>query len=109
MTLLKEEDLCRILPPGSTVHYSVRHVSKSGMLSEIALTVIWNDGKGSRKEDITPHVANLLNYKIGKTGGIRMTGTGMDIGWYLVYQLSQRLYPGASGKDELQGKQHDLT
>ena len=80
-----------MLPPGTTVHTILRHVSRSGMMRHISVI-------GPNNEDITWQVARALGEKINpKTGGIKVGGCGMDMGFHLVYSLSYRLYPEGFG------------
>jgi hypothetical protein len=41
---------------------------------------------------LTYWAASALGYKIGKHGGIRVPGCGMDMGFHIVYSLSSTLY-----------------
>lgn len=61
------------------------HVSQSGMLRSIE--VYTEDGT-----NITDLVAELCGYTFHKTGGLRVTGVGMDMGFHVVYDLSFKLY-----------------
>lgn len=68
-----------------TVYTELLHVSQSGMMRSIKTTL--EDGT-----NITDLVAELQDYTFHKTGGLRVTGTGMDMGFAVVYDLSCKLY-----------------
>lgn len=102
---LRQESLDRLrelLPPGTTVHCVLRHVSRSGMCRWIDLFTFeprangqkcaqnylsgyaWNVGTGEGQ-----HPGDQRDGR----GGLRVSGCGMDMGFALVYDLSRRLYP----------------
>lgn len=83
--------LREMLSPGTTVYTILRHVSRSGMMRHISVI-------GPESNDITWQVARALGDRIDpKTGGIKVGGCGMDMGFHLVYNLSHRLYPDGFG------------
>ena len=79
--------LRELLPPGSTVQTILRHTSRSGMTRAISPVV---DG-----EDISWLVVRAVpGFRFDdRYGGIKRSGCGMDMGFSLVYTLSQALYP----------------
>ena len=81
---------CReMFPPGTTVSTVLRHVSRSGMMRSISVLAV-EDGQAY---DASYWVARAIDEKIDqKNGGIRISGAGMDMGWHLVYRLSNALY-----------------
>jgi len=84
------DQLRAILPPGSTVHTVLRHVSRSGMSRSISL-VVCDNGEPS---DITWLAvrAGLGRFDRDR-GGIKVAGCGMDMGFSLVYDLGRTIYP----------------
>jgi len=79
--------LHEILKPGDTVHTILRHVSRSGMMREISVI-------GPNNEDITWHVMHVGGYRRSdKTGGLRVSGCGMDMGFHVVYNLGCAMWP----------------
>ena len=76
--------LKHLLKPGDTVQTILRHVSRSGMMRHIS--AVFNG------QDITWHVANLMEDKRADNGGIKCGGCGMDMGFHLVYSLSRTLF-----------------
>lgn len=96
MTIATEEakqharkQLISILPKGSTVYTILKHLSRSGMFRVIDLIYI--------KDNQPWHVPYGLLEDIGfkynrRHEGIARTGTGMDMGFDLVYSLSCKLY-----------------
>ncbi len=79
-----------LLPPGSTVSTIIRHCSQSGMTRSISPVICSPDG---------PHDLTYLAVRAGlgkfddRHGGVKIGGTGMDMGFALVYNLSHALYP----------------
>lgn len=92
-------ELREMLPVGATVYTVLRHVSKSGMSRDISLHIVTQDSIRT----ITYLAALALGDKVKEVGGvsaIRVNGCGMDMGWNLVYCLSNALYPnGFKPKD----------
>jgi hypothetical protein len=90
----KEEaikELRKIVKPYDTVYTILRHVSRSGMLRHIAVVVPAN-----RKEikNITYLTSIALGLKLNSThDGIAISGGGMDMGFSIVYELSNKLFP----------------
>lgn len=84
------EELRQMLPPGTTVHAIVRHVSRSGMSRSITLLI-------DREGDM--FILDWLLVKAGlgkldqKHDGIKVQGCGMDMAFHLVYELGRTLYP----------------
>ena len=84
--------LLSILSPGSVVYTSLNSVSRSGMSREISLYAT----KDGEIVNITWHAAAALGDKTGKTGGIKIGGCGMDMGFALVYNLGATLWPNGT-------------
>lgn len=82
-------DLRATLTPGSTVSTKVLHVSRSGLSREIGAYIV-RDGQ---IVNISWQVAAIIGARYGDRGGVVLGGAGMDMTFYLVYQLSSRLYP----------------
>ena len=81
-----------LLPPGTTVYTILRHVSKSGMSRDITLDILTQD----LPLDITALAAEAMGARLSKScpdAAIRVGGTGMDMGYHLVYSLARALYP----------------
>jgi hypothetical protein len=90
------EKLKAMLPPGSTVHCVLRHVSRSGMSRSISVFA-FPPGENA-PQDVTYWASRVLDEPVdNKHGGIRMGGCGMDMGHALVYDLSRALYPNGHG------------
>lgn len=84
----------KICPPGTRVYCTLRKVSRSGMMRHISMAVI-EDGA---LRDITWLVADIIGERMDRdTGGIRVSGCGMDMGFHLVYSLGRALYPRGFG------------
>jgi hypothetical protein len=92
------ERLREIFPDGSTAYTVLRHVSASGMSREISVINRGTDDVW----DCSYLVARALGWRIGKRGGIVIEGAGMDMGFHLVYEMSQTIHasePGRVGSD----------
>lgn len=94
------ERLREFLNPGDTVHTVLRNVSRSGMSRSIDAYVFKHD---ERSDTMVKH---WLSYSVAKAGigtwdnareCVKMGGTGMDMGFALVYSLSATLYPDGHG------------
>lgn len=85
-----QEFLKSICRPGTTVYCKIGSVSHSGMSRQISLYVV--DKKTKRLISISWHVAQLLSYKLGSSGGVKIGGCGMDMGFALVNRLSYALH-----------------
>lgn len=86
--------LRELCPPGSTVYTVLRRVSRSGMMRHISLHVI-HDGQPF---DITGLAARAIGTLWDRdTGGLKMGGCGMDMGFEAVYVLAATLYRDGFG------------
>ena len=84
-----KEKLLEMLKPGDTVYTILRHVSRSGMSRVIDLVII-SDGQPF---SISGWAAKVTNSKLDRDRwGIKIGGTGMDMGFALVYDLSYVLF-----------------
>lgn len=83
------------LAPGTVVYTILRKVSRSGMMRHISLVV---PEEGGGMWDITGQAALAMGTRWDRnTGGIKVSGAGMDMGFHLVYNLSRALYPEGHG------------
>lgn len=89
----KQEAIARLremLKPGDTLHTVVRSVSKSGMSHRLDVYKLQNGDA----QYLTHLAAKACGYSIPSKGkGLRIGGCGMDMGFALVYELSQALFP----------------
>lgn len=87
------ETLLSILKPGQFVYTILRHVSASGMSRRISLAVV-------EAGEITPidyYVSKLCGYtRDPKAQGLKISGCGMDMGFEMVYQLGEALWPNGT-------------
>ncbi len=89
----KEHLLTHYLKEGDKVYTILRNVSSSGMTRNISLVV----AKEGEIIDVTYYVAHALGEKVSESKGhrtIKVSGCGMDMGFYLVYNLSSVLFAG---------------
>jgi hypothetical protein len=108
-TKLREESLTYlrgILFPGDTVYCVLRGVSSSGMYRRISLLAAPRDGTTSPivRARAEPFVIDGYAIRVGigsrprgRADGIGVGGCGMDMGFALVYELSQMLFPNGYG------------
>lgn len=86
--------LRELLPPGSTVYVILRHVSRSGMRRSICPLILFN----GRPITLWAEVAKVLGRPVDEVrDGVISGGTGMEMGFELVYSLSHALYPDGFG------------
>ena len=89
------EYLHSYLKPGQTVYVILRHASKSGMSRSISAVIptISKEGKPGIY-DITHLVAQACDLTMDTHhNGVKIGGTGMDMGFALVYDLSRTMWP----------------
>jgi hypothetical protein len=72
------------------VYTKIESAARSGMSRTISLYISTGPGE---IQNITLLCARILGYNPTKTGTIRISGCGMDMGFALVYELSSTLYP----------------
>jgi len=79
-----------LVKPGDTVYTVLRHVSRSGMMRVIDPVLIRPDGPFS----LAGLVATLTDRPLDRDRwGVKVNGCGMDMGFELVYTMSQALFP----------------
>ena len=84
-----KEMLLELVKPGDTVYTILRHVSRSGMSRSIDL-IVMSDGKPL---SISAWAADVINIRLDHDRwGLKIRGTGMDMGFALVYELSSALF-----------------
>lgn len=78
------------LKPGDTINCILRRRSASGMSRHISFVIAVEGGV----RDITWLVARALKERINRdTGGIVVSGCGMDMGFHVVYNLGYVMFP----------------
>jgi hypothetical protein len=81
------------LKPGDTVYTVLRRRSSSGTCRHISTLGIEVEGGKPRIVDYTWNVAKIVGWKMDRdTGGIVISGGGMDMGFHLVYTLSRIVF-----------------
>lgn len=89
--------LRELLQPGDTVYTILRRVSRSGMMRHISCVIV--DGRYGGMNDITWLVARACGDTMDRdTGGIKVGGCGMDMGFHIVYRLGRKLWPDGTDK-----------
>jgi len=77
------------LPQNTRIYSIVRHVSKSGMSRLIDFYVMVDN----RPMWVTPAIRDLLGYNQDKqTSALKVSGTGMDMCFHVVYSLGSKLH-----------------
>lgn len=75
--------------PGDTIYTVLRHVSPSGMTRVIGVYKIENN----EPMWLSYATARALGWSFdGEREGVKVRGVGMDMGFHLVYTLSQKLF-----------------
>jgi len=91
----RQEDIDRTrdyMPPGTRVFTVLRHRSASNLSRVIQLVTIADDGRPLYHGW---SAADILGYRYDRAReGVVISGTGMDMGFALVHELSAALYPG---------------
>lgn len=92
------EILCGILEPGATVYTALRSVAPNGMSRHITVAVPLKRNDGSLYiRNITNLVGRAIGYRVSdKTEALVVGGTGMDMGFHVVYGLSRTLFPNGA-------------
>lgn len=97
------EKLKSWIKKGDTLHTTVRHVSRSGMMRHISVKHLKATDNPERPVNISNydyHVARVLDLpEAPNYQGVKIGGCGMDMGFHLVYSLSRALF-----KDEPKGE-----
>ena len=89
----REQLLTHYINENTRVYTVLRSVSSSGMTRHISLLV----ASGDQIQDITYYAAGVLGESLHERNGhrtIRQNGCGMDMGFNLVYNLSNVLFAG---------------
>jgi hypothetical protein len=82
------EYLKQHIKPGDTLYTKIEKVSASGMSRQIKVLDI---------KDETPsywsyYVSKILGYTLKDNGALVVKGCGMDMGFHVIYSLSQTLF-----------------
>ena len=91
--------LLRYLKPGDRVYTLTVSASRSGMQRSIMVLIgVTNERTGRPEvEDISSDVARALGEKWdNERGGVKVRGTGMDMHFALIYDLSHTLFGSGS-------------
>lgn len=86
-----ERVLRDILKPGMCVYTALKHVSRMGLTRAIDVYIVDYVGE---IVNISYWVAIMLNWpRDERTGAVKVTGTGADMGYHLVLCLGRALWP----------------
>lgn len=84
------EALKKMLKPGDTVYHTIKSVARSGMSREISFFIV-RDGQ---IRCIDWEVSNALGLRQNdRNGAVRVSGSGMDMGFATVYSIGRKLFP----------------
>lgn len=98
--------LLDILPAGSTVYTVLTNVSRSGMSRTIKCLVSPEPSLHGipQIKDISQWASQALDWKLAKDkSGVIVSGCGMDMGFHMVYSLSQFLGYDVNGGKPVEG------
>ena len=76
------------LKKDETIYCFTRHVSKSGMSRNIKVLDIKNESPSYWNY----YISKILGYTLKNDGTLKVQGCGMDMGFHVVYQLSDALF-----------------
>ena len=84
------ERLREQIKPGNIIYTDLKHVSRSGMMRHINVFIM----RDNEPVNITRFVADALDIRqTDAFGPLKVSGCGMDMGFYVVYSLSRTLFP----------------
>ena len=102
------EALLKMLQPGDTVYTILRHVNSSGMMRHVEPIILreyTSFGEvGVQPLSIGGRVSTLLDRWTNGEGAVKMRGCGMDMGFALVYELADALWPSDQSHIERDGE-----
>jgi hypothetical protein len=81
--------LRELVKPGDTVHCVLRSVARSGMSRHIDLYRI----SDNQPFWLSGHASAVLGMRQAKDGSLVVSGSGMDMGFHLVYELGRAMWP----------------
>ena len=98
------ERLLKLLKPKDIVYCSLKHTSSSGMSRRISFLItehtderhMTNPNPHNRIINIDWLIARALGYKQSDKGGLVVQGCGMDMGFWVVYELGSTLWPNGT-------------
>ena len=97
------EKLKSWIKKGDTLHTTVKHVSRSGMMRHISVRHLKATDNPERPVNVLNydyHIARVLDLpEAPNYQGVKIGGCGMDMGFHLIYSLSRSLF-----KDEPKGE-----
>lgn len=89
------ENLRSMLKPGDTVYTVLRHVSAPGMSRKINVYRIENNAPQWLSRRVALAIGESLDER---SGAIKVSGCGMDMGFHIVYNLGHVLWPKGFGE-----------
>ena len=87
----KERLMSYYIKPNDTIYTTIKSVSTSGMSRTMSLYVVVDN----KLHNITYYIAKTLDYPLVDVNGsrvMRVGGSGMDMGFHVVYSLSGYLF-----------------
>lgn len=85
--------LRKLVKPGDRVYCVIRHVARSGMSRNIDFYVI----RQNQPRFLTGYIGKACGYRHARNGLV-VSGCGMDMGFAVVYELGERLWPKGTRK-----------
>lgn len=77
-----------LCPKGARLDFQLCHVSRSRLTRDIAIFYTKESGELC---ELTHNVAKLLGLKV-VNHGVRVSGAGMDMAWYLIRETGKAIY-----------------
>lgn len=92
-------ELRKLLGPGTTVYTVLRHVARSGMSRNIdCFAMRRRRGHSCVPRCISMLVSDAIDYPTASDGSVKVGGSGMDMGYAIVYALGSALWPDGTRK-----------
>lgn len=86
--------LREMLTPGDTLYTVLRKRARSGMSRNIDVFLLDATGTpGNQLRWLSGYVSTACGVPRAKDEGLRLSGAGMDMGFWLVYNIGRALYP----------------
>ena len=82
------QEVKKLVKKGDIIYCILDHVSQSGMMRHISFFVI----KKNTPIRLNWYISHILDYKLTKEKSLKVSGCGMDMGFSVVYNLSQELF-----------------
>ncbi len=89
------DQLKKLIQEGDTLYTTCEHVSRSGMTRHLTVRSFLPSDRGERQINVLNFnylVSEALDWTLTKDRSLKVGGSGMDMGFHLVYTLSRVLF-----------------